>query len=484
MTKRIRQAPSQAPPPRLTMGNILEWEASRSWTGKADLEDIINLRNDLAALQRLIDAKADQDALHTKVDLDYLTPTAEALAKLQHDLEEVTQQTAEVSRQLHARFEKLEQSVIVSVRNTDQAAAKAQTFAEQSFQTMGRLAAETFEQASAAKALCQETQAVCARQQESKEQLDHEIEEARSFAEATLTSLEELSARTEHRSRAAALELEQLISQEQQRAEQTGVELRQFAHETRQSIERTCHNTEEQVAQVIHACDESKRIVQHQRQLAHELATKTEIARQIVQSSEALIKSAQEHAAEAVIACEESRGNLSRQTNLIAAFEEKANAKQELMVTIERNSKRNEETVSHLAEEIQKQHADIARTRTELLELAGSLSKLKGFVVEAADQCRRCTATTENTMKQASELLEASAGQLKECEDALQNTQETQVGQEELARRIKEHLKQADSYRLQLKSFALKTEVHVAKFQQGSRSFLGRLRWLFRGVSE
>ena len=180
----------------------------------------------------------------------------------------------------------------------------------------------------------------------------------------------------------------------------------------------------------------------------------------------------------------QSRGNLSRQTNLIAAFEEKANAKQELMVTIERNSKRNEETVSHLAEEIQKQHADIARTRTELLELAGSLSKLKGFVVEAADQCRRCTATTENTMKQASELLEASAGQLKECEDALQNTQETQVGQEELARRIKEHLKQADSYRLQLKSFALKTEVHVAKFQQGSRSFLGRLRWLFRGVSE
>src|SRR5258708_4842602 len=82
---------------------------------------------------------------------------------------------------------------------------------------------------------------------------------------------------------------------------------KQLYHKTRQSLDQTCQNSTEQAAKVIQACEESKRLAEQKRHLAHELATKTEMARQTVQSSEEMVKRANEHTAEAVIACEESR---------------------------------------------------------------------------------------------------------------------------------------------------------------------------------
>jgi hypothetical protein len=341
------------------MSDILQWETSRSWTGKADVEDIEKLRNDLAALEQLVAAKADQGELRAKADLQRLTPTEEALSLVHTELAGIKQYGAETSRQLQEQLEQLDRWV-----------------------------------KSGAVEAC--LQALCKKQSQ---------------------TIEELC--SQHREK---------MSEVSRVAEATASEIR--------SISKACQETMQTTAEAAAEAQSS--------------------AGQSLQAMTRLSAETAEHSAAAK--------NASQEAQALAAQE--------------RDSR---QSFDHA---IQKAAADIDRTRIELLELAAGLFALKESVTAAAEQSQLGAAASDKNLKLTGQLLDEGAQQLARCKEALERAQATQASQEDLARRMSDNLTKAKSYRIELKSVALKTEVNLAKAQQRNQSFWGRLHWLLRGSPE
>ena len=214
------------------MSNILQWEPSHSWTGKADVEDIERLRRDLAALEKLVALKADEVGLRLKADLQRLTPAEQALAALQADFAGLKRHIAETTHQIQEQLDQLDQwvksgavaaclqalcnkqaqtidelcaegaeSEIKSfskacretLQATTQVAADAQSSAEQYLQTMARLAAESAAHSAAAQTASQESQARCAEERELRNKFEQMIQTTVAEVNQTRTGLLEVA---------------------------------------------------------------------------------------------------------------------------------------------------------------------------------------------------------------------------------------------------------------------------------------------------
>ena len=227
------------------MSNILQWEPSHSWTGKADVEDIERLRRDLAALEKLVALKADEVGLRLKADLQRLTPAEQALAALQADFAGLKRHVAETTHQIQEQLDQLDQwvksgavaaclqalcnkqaqtidelcgqhrekfleitrtaegaeSEIKSfskacretLQATTQVAADAQSSAEQYLQTMARLAAESAAHSAAAQTASQESQGRCAEERDLRNKFEQMIQTTLGEVNQTRTGLLEVA---------------------------------------------------------------------------------------------------------------------------------------------------------------------------------------------------------------------------------------------------------------------------------------------------
>src|SRR5256885_9971703 len=93
------------------MAKILQWTTSRSWTRKANIEDIYHLRKDLALLEQSIAGKAKEAALRARADFERLTQTEEAIHTLHADLSCFRQHLIDLSSRFQTQLATLEQWV-------------------------------------------------------------------------------------------------------------------------------------------------------------------------------------------------------------------------------------------------------------------------------------------------------------------------------------------------------------------------------------
>jgi len=341
------------------MAKILQWATSRSWTRKANIEDIYHLRKDLALLERSIACRAKEAALRARADFERLTQSEEAIHSLYADLNCFRQHLVDLSSHFQTQLATLEQWV-----KSGAIEARLQPLCDQQSQVVEQICQEHREKMSEIARLA-ETASL----------------EIRSFSKACNETMQTIN--------------------------QTAVQTQSSVEQSLQEMARLCSETTENAAGARSALEASQQVASRDRDLRERL--------------EATIHGAQ---------------------------------------------------------------TQLEQTRTELFQLATDLFALKEHVTAAADQSEVCASAADKNVKLTAKLLDESAQQLGCCKQTLEKAQEVRASQEEMLRSMQDDLTKAKSYRIEVKSLALKTHVSLGKIQQKNRTFRGRLRWLLRGSPE